>query len=93
LLVHGRLHPKLGAGGLFTVVHATDSEIFVLLEARGKEAASARWQSAVTLMTGSEVRLRLRDKEVWAVEILPPGQASAPTRPYTTFYFNRAPVS
>src|SRR5262249_17414206 len=69
----------------------TDPEIFVLIEARGKDAASARWQYAVTRMTSSELHLRLRDKEVWAAEIIRGRQVTDPERPYTTFYFNEVP--
>jgi hypothetical protein len=78
-------------GGLFTLVRGTDPEIFLLIEARGKDAASARWQYAVTRMTSSALRLRLRDKEVWAAEILRGRQVTDPERPYTTFYFNKIP--
>jgi hypothetical protein len=78
-------------GGLFALVHGTDPEIFVLIEARGKDAAAARWQYAVTRMTGSGLRLRLRDKEVWSADIIRGRQVTDPERPYTTFYFNEVP--
>jgi hypothetical protein len=91
--IHRYAAPKEGilTGGLFTLVHGTDPEIFVLIEARGQDAASARWQYAVTRMTSSELRLRLRNKEVWAAEIISHRQASDPARPYTTFYFHEVP--
>jgi hypothetical protein len=79
------------AGGLFTLVHGTDPEIFLLIESRGKDLGTARWQYAVTRMTSSALRLRLRDKEVWAAEILRGRQVTDPGRPYTTFYFNEIP--
>jgi hypothetical protein len=91
--IHRYAVPKkdILTGGLFTLVHGTDPEIFVLIEARGKDAASARWQYAVTRMTSSGLRLRLRDKEVWAAEIIRGRQVTDPTLPYTTFYFNEVP--
>jgi hypothetical protein len=78
-------------GGLFTLVHGTDPEIFVLIEARGKDAAGARWQYAATRMTSSGLRLRHRDKEVWTADIIRGKQVSDPERPYTTFYFDKVP--
>jgi hypothetical protein len=91
--IHRYSAPKEGiaTGGLFTLVHGTDPEIFVLIEARGKDAASVRWQYAVTRMTGSGLRLRLRDKEVWTAEILTTRQATDHELPYTSFYFNEIP--
>src|SRR5262249_53999400 len=88
--IHRYAAPKDGIliGGLFTLVHGTDPEIFVLIEARGKDAASARWQYAVTRMTSSGLRLRHRDKEVWSAEIMRGKQVTDHELPYTTFYFN-----
>jgi hypothetical protein len=85
--------PKQGvlAGGLFTLVHGTDPEIFVLIEARGKDAAGARWQYAPTRMTSSEVRLRHRDKEVFVGEIVPWKEIRSHEHAYTTFTFNEVP--
>src|SRR5262249_32297430 len=74
-----------------TLVHGTDPEIFVLIEARGRDAASARWQYAVARMTNSALRLRLRDKEVWAVGSIRGREVTDPNRPYTTFFFNEVP--
>jgi hypothetical protein len=91
--IHRYAAPKKGVvtGGLFTLVHGTDPEIFVLIEARGKDAANVRWQYAVTRMTGSALRLRLRDKEVWTAEMLTTREATDHELPYTTFYFNDVP--
>jgi hypothetical protein len=91
--IHRYVAAKEGvlAGGLFTLVHGTDPEIFLLIEARSKDPAGARWQYAVTRMTSSALRLRLRDKEVWVAEILRGRQVTDPERPYTTFYFNEVP--
>ena len=91
--IHRYAAPKEGilTGGLFALVHGTDPEIFVLIEARGKDAAKARWQYAVTRMTGSGLRLRLREKEVWTADIIRGRQVTDPERPYTTFYFNEVP--
>jgi hypothetical protein len=91
--IHRYADPKRGVvgGGLFTLVHGTDPEIFVLIEARGKDAAGARWQYAVTRMTSSEVRLRHRGKEVWLAEVVPWKEVQDRGRPYTSFQFNEVP--
>jgi hypothetical protein len=85
--------PKQGvvAGGLFALVHGTDPELFVLIEARGKDPESARWQYAATRMTSSEVRLRHRDKEVWSGEIVPWKDVTSHERAYTSFLFKEIP--
>ena len=59
-------------GGLFAFVRATDPEIFLLIEARGKDAATARWQFAATRMHSmAELRLRHLDQKVWETEPIP----------------------
>lgn len=58
-------------GGVFAFVRGTDPEIIVLIEARGKDAAAARWQYAVARMNnGAELRLRHQDEQVWETEKL-----------------------
>jgi hypothetical protein len=91
--IHRYAAPKEGilTGGLFTLVHGTDPEIFVLIEARGRDPASTRWQYAAARMTNSALRLRLRDKEVLAVESIRGREVTDPDRPYTTFFFNAVP--
>jgi hypothetical protein len=91
--IHRYAAPKQGiiAGGLFTLVHGTDPEIFVLIEARGKDAATARWQYAATRMNSVQMRLRHRDKEVWSVETMPWDDVRSHKRSYTTFGFNKIP--
>jgi hypothetical protein len=91
--IHRYSAPKEGVlgGGLFTLVHGTDPEVFLLIEARGKDAAGAGWQYAVTRMTSSEVRLRHRDKQVWVAEIISWKDVSDRTRPYTSFQFKEVP--
>jgi hypothetical protein len=71
--IHRYTVPKQGIlnGGLFAFVQGTDPEIFLLIEARGENSASARWQFAATRMNSVELRLRHRDEQVWAAEILP----------------------
>jgi hypothetical protein len=85
--------PKEGIinGGLFTLVHGTDPEIFILIEARGEKADSARWQYAVTRMTGVEVRLRHQDKEVWSEDALTSKKIYSHEHVYTNFMFKEIP--
>ena len=91
--IHRYAAPKDGilAGGLFTLVHGTDPELFFLIEARGKDAATARWQYAATRMTSSEVRLRHNGKEVWAAPIMPWQEVRDRSHAYTSFQFNTVP--
>jgi hypothetical protein len=106
--IHRYAAPKQGvvSGGLFALVHGTDPELFVLIEARGKkdepvpkapgespkkDVDGARWQYAATRMTSSEVRLRHRDKEVWSGEIVPWKDVSSHERAYTSFLFKEIP--
>jgi hypothetical protein len=91
--IHRYAAPKQGVvqGGLFAFVHGTDPELFVLIEARGKDVDGARWQYAATRMTSSEVRLRHRDKEVWFGEIVPWKDVSDHTHAYTSFLFKEIP--
>jgi hypothetical protein len=85
--------PKQGIvnGGLFTFVQGTDPEIFLLIEARGETAASARWQFAATRMTSVEVRLRHRDEQIWSGETLPWKNVYDHEHVYTNFYFKEIP--
>jgi hypothetical protein len=91
--IHRYADPTHGVigGGLFTLVHGTDPEIFVLIEARGKDAASAKWQYAAARMTSSEVRLRHKGTEVWAAGIMPWKELQDHRHPYTSFQFNEVP--
>ncbi|HTU17187.1 MAG TPA: hypothetical protein VMG10_03935 [Gemmataceae bacterium] len=69
--IHRYAAPTQGVlnGALFAFVEGTDPEMFLLIEARGKSASSARWQFAATRMVHiEEVRLRHRDKQVWSEE-------------------------
>jgi hypothetical protein len=106
--IHRYAAPKqdVVSGGLFALVHGTDPELFVLIEARGKkdepvpkapgespkkDPASARWQYAATRMTSSEVRLRHRDKEVWSGGIVPWKDVTSHELAYTSFMFKEIP--
>jgi hypothetical protein len=63
--------PKQGVviGGLFAFVRATDPEVWVLIEAKGKDAATAKWQYAPARMHSmAPLRLRHRGEQVWAPE-------------------------
>jgi hypothetical protein len=91
--IHRYAAPKQGIinGGLFALVHGTDPEIFVLIEARGENAASARWQFAATRMTSVEVRLRHKDEQVWSAETLPWKEVYDHEHVYTSFLFKEIP--
>src|SRR5262249_12970638 len=71
--IHRYAAPKQGIlhGALFAFVQGTDPDLFLLIEARGATAASARWQFAATRMNSVELRLRHRGRQVWAADILP----------------------
>ena len=85
--------PKDGiaSGGLFALVHGTDPEIFLLIEARGKDAASLRWQYGVVRMSSSKLQLRHREKQVWAVEVLPWADVTSHKGAYTSFMLKEIP--
>lgn len=91
--VYAYAAPKQGvfAGGLFALVHGTDPEIWLLIEARGKDAASARWQYAVARMTSAEVRVRHGKNEAWTADTLLWKEVQDHTRPYTSFLFKEIP--
>jgi hypothetical protein len=93
--IHRYAAPKQGviSGALFAFVEGTDPDIFLLIEARGKSAARARWQFAAARMVSyAEVRLRHRDQEVWSAEILPWREIFVEhERVYTTFRFKEIP--
>jgi hypothetical protein len=51
-------------GALFALVQGTDPEAFVVLEARG-EGSKAHWHYAIARFTDLEIRVRLKDNEVF----------------------------
>lgn len=85
--------PKNGIvqGAMFTFVQGTDPDLFLLIEARGENAASVRWQIAAARMTAAEVRLRHRDKEIWKAEIHPWADVFDHKHGYTNFVFKEVP--
>jgi hypothetical protein len=91
--IHRYAAPKQGiiGGGLFALVHGTDPEIFLLIEARGKDLATARWQYAATRMTGVAVLLRHRDQKVWSGDFVPWKEVYDHKHPYTSFMFKEIP--
>jgi hypothetical protein len=91
--IHRYAAPKQGIlqGALFAFVQGTDPELFLLIEARGETAASARWQFAATRMTSVELRLRHRDRQVWAADILPWKKVYDHENVYTSFLFKEIP--
>lgn len=93
--IYGYAAPKQGvlSGGLFTFVRGTDPELFLLIEARGQDAATARWQFAAARMTNMAVlRLRHQEKQVWEAGLLPWKDVSGTHElPYTAFEFKKTP--
>jgi hypothetical protein len=91
--IHRYSAPKqeIITGGLFALVHGTDPEIFLLIEARGKDAATARWQYAATRMTSVAVLLRYKDKQVWSSEVVPWKDVYDHKHAYTSFMFKEIP--
>ena len=102
LLVELRLLPQpiarysapdrgIASGGLFALVHGTDPEIVLLIEARGKDPAAIRWQYAAARLSSSELRMRHRDKQVWSVEVFPWAEVTSHKRAYTSFMLKEIP--
>lgn len=93
--IHSYAAPNQGvmSGGLFAFVRGTDPEIFLLIEVRGNDAATARWQFAAARMTNmAELRLRRQEKPVWEAGLLPWKDVSGRHElPYTAFAFNVVP--
>jgi hypothetical protein len=93
--IHRYAAPKQGVitGGLFGFVRGTDPEIFLLIEARGRDAASARWQFAAARMhSTAELRLRHQNQPVWEAEHIPAREVfERHERVYTTFRFREIP--
>jgi hypothetical protein len=81
-------------GGLFAFVRGTDPEIFLLIEAKGRDAATARWQFAAARMTNmAELRLKHKDKQVWEASLLPWDDIfNRHELPYTAFLFDKIPA-
>jgi hypothetical protein len=81
-------------GGLFAFVQGTtDPDIFLLIEARGKDAASARWQFAAARMHSvADLRLRHQDKQIWEAESFTFNDIfEKHNRIYTSFKFKDVP--
>jgi hypothetical protein len=85
--------PKEGilSGGLFTLVHGTDPEIFLVIEARSKDGAAASFQYAATRMNSVGVRLRHKGREVWSAEAMPWRDVGDHAHAYTKFMFDEVP--
>jgi hypothetical protein len=91
--IHRYAAPKQGIinGALFAFVQGTDPEIFLLIEARGKDVASARWQFAATRMNSVEVRLHHRDRQLWSGGVIPWKDVYDHEHAYTSFLFKEIP--
>jgi hypothetical protein len=79
------------AGGLFTLVHGTDPEIWILIEARGKDAKSARWQFAAARMNNVVMNLKRKGETIWTGDWLLSKDVNGHTRSYTKFGFDQIP--
>ncbi len=56
-------------GGLFAFVHTTDPEVLLLIEARAPEKGGPpEWHYALARMSLVNLRVRLKDNEVWSAE-------------------------
>jgi hypothetical protein len=73
-------------GALFVFVQGTDPEVFLLLEARGREGQEA-WQFALARMNGVGFNVRYQDREVWSVEAMPWRDIGSHAEAYTSFRF------
>lgn len=93
--IHSYSDPGLGisCGGVFAFVRGTDPEIFLLIEARGKDAASVRWRYAAVRMSNlAELQLRHRNTQMWKAEPLPWRDIhSGHHLAYTAFTFKEIP--
>jgi hypothetical protein len=91
--LHSYAAPKHGVvqGALFAFVQGTDPDLILLIEARGEKVSSARWHYAATRMTGAELRLRHRDKQIWKADLLSQAEYTDPSRVYTNFIFKEIP--
>lgn len=52
-------------GALFALVHGTDPEMLLLIEARREDDGGAQWYWALAPMTSYELHADLNDEEVW----------------------------
>jgi hypothetical protein len=93
--IHRYAVPQEGVlnGGLFAFVRGTDPELLLLIEARGKDVSTARWQFAATRMTAmAELKLGYQKKQVWQVGLLTRSDiVEKHELVYTVFKFNTVP--
>jgi len=68
-------------GAMFAFVQGTDPEVLLLLEAQETKAGPA-WHFALARMNSTEFRVSYKDKEVWAVEVVPWGDVFNNSEPY-----------
>lgn len=85
--------PKQGvlSGGMFALVHGTDPEIVVLVEARGSGAATAKWRYAAARMNSVGMNLRYKGEKVWGVEWMLSRDVNDHTHAYTKYTFGEVP--
>jgi hypothetical protein len=68
-------------GAMFAFVQGTDPEVLLLLEAQ-ETMSGPVWHFALARMNSSEFRVSYKDKEVWAVEVVPWGVVFNNSEPY-----------
>jgi hypothetical protein len=77
-------------GAIFAYARATDPDVLLVLEARGKDGAEPQWHFALARMHCGALSMNYRDREVWSAD-----QMSHPfARPegvYTLFQGLREP--
>jgi hypothetical protein len=78
--------PDILDGGLFTFVEGTDTEIFLLIEAR-RAGDGFRWEFALARMNSIEMHVSHNGKEVWQKDELPWAVVANRREPYTLFTF------
>jgi hypothetical protein len=68
-------------GAMFAFVQGTDPEVLLLLEAQGTKS-DAVWKFALARMNSTAFSVTYKDKEAWAVEVVPWGIVFNNSEPY-----------
>ena len=72
-------------GAIFVIAHATDPEIFLLIEAVSQDTSPATWQYGLARLGHAEFHVKLDGKEVWQQHRV---AEAAPDDPYFLFIRN-----
>ncbi|HEY3966604.1 MAG TPA: hypothetical protein VGM05_18730 [Planctomycetaceae bacterium] len=68
-------------GALFAFVQGTDPEVFLQIEARETKSGTA-WHYGLSRMNSTAFRVRYKDQDAWAVEVVPWGIVFNNREPY-----------